>query len=104
MKHPSVVDLIREGAALSALQAVAAKLWLDAGGADPDGAVARGIEAYWRSQPGADPYWDCLSRRMNCDACGETSRLENLAICPDCFKVFCYKHGSVCVCGCATLG
>lgn len=104
MPEPRIVQLLRSGAALSQIQGLAAKLWLAAGGADPDGRLAAAVDAYWKSQPGADPYWQALSERMNCAACGETYRLENTSICPNCFKTYCYKHERTCVCGHATLG
>lgn len=102
--EPEVVRLVRTGAPLSGLQAVAAKLWFDAGGDDPDGSLKAAVAAYWQAQPGGDPYWDFLSQPMDCDACGDTNRLENLAVCPNCFKTICYKHGRACTCGHSTLG
>jgi hypothetical protein len=104
MQQPAIVKLAREGGDLSPLQAVAGQLWLAYGGDDADGAVARAIEAHWRAQGGSDPYRDCLSTRMACDGCGESYRLENLAVCPNCFNTYCHRHGRTCRCGWATLG
>jgi hypothetical protein len=104
MKPPAVVDLVRQGAALDLLEAAAAKLWLAGGGADPDGAIAASVEAFWRAQPGDDPYWAFLSQRMACDGCGDTSKIENLSICPNCFNTYCYRHGRDCECGHVTVG
>ncbi|MEQ1617017.1 MAG: hypothetical protein ABL883_01575 [Terricaulis sp.] len=99
MSAPSIVRLAGEGATLSSIEAAAGKLWLAAGGEDVDGSVRRAVEAFWRAQPGADPYWDFLSTRMDCDNCGERNRLENLSICPNCFNVYCSKHERKCACG-----
>lgn len=104
MKEPAIVTLVRQGAALTPLQAVAAKLWRESGGDDPDGSLGRAIEAYWRARPGDDGYWAALSQRMSCDSCGETYKLENLSVCPNCFRVYCYRHGRDCSCGHAILG
>ena len=106
MTPPHIVHLIREGATLNDLQATAGKLWLAYGGAQQDegGAVAAAIEAYWRARPGNDPYWDFLGNRGSCVACGEVYKYENLAICPNCFKTYCYRHPRQCTCGHRTLG
>lgn len=106
MAPPRIADLARSGAALSELQAIAGKLWLANGGdaEDQDGAIAAAIAAHWKAQPGADPYWDALDTRMPCDACGETFKLENLSVCPNCFSVSCYKHDRACSCGHTRVG
>lgn len=105
-RTPRIVALVREGAALSDLQAAAGKLWLDHGGAasDEGGVMASTIEAYWRAKPGRDPYWDFLGERASCDACGESYKYENLAICPNCFRATCHRHDRRCRCGHDTLG
>lgn len=102
--EPAIVALLHSGAKLTPLQAVAAKLWLDNGGADADGSLARGVAAFWAAQAGDDPYWDALSQRMTCDACGERYKLENLAVCPNCFRTACHRHSRVCQCGHNALG
>lgn len=106
MTLPRIAELARSGAALTDLQAIAGKLWLANGGAaaDEDGAIAAAIAAYWKAQPGADPYWEALDTRTTCDACGETFKLENLSICPNCFSLACYKHDRACACGHARVG
>ncbi|MBI1250704.1 MAG: hypothetical protein GC189_04445 [Alphaproteobacteria bacterium] len=107
MNPPRIVVLCREGATLDDVQAVAGKLWLNTPAAaleDVDGAVNKAIAAYWAALPGPDPYWDALAARMTCDACGESSKLENLSVCPNCFSAFCYRHGRNCPCGGETLG
>ena len=98
---PRIAELARSGAELSDVQAIAGKLWLANGGAalDEDGAIAATIAAYWKAQPGADPYWDALDTRTSCDACGETYKLENLSICPNCFSLACHNHDRACACG-----
>jgi hypothetical protein len=102
VKTPSIVKLVLDGATLTPLQAAAGKLWL----VSNDGAehVRRAVEAYWTAHGGDDAYWELMSSRMACDACGETYTLENLSICPNCFKTYCYKHARTCNCGCATVG
>ena len=106
MTLPRIVFLVRSGARLNDLQASAGKLWLQSGGAalDEDGSAVAAIEAYWRTRPGKDPYWDFLNTRGTCDACGESYKLENLAICPNCFKVTCHRHSRACACGHTALG
>jgi hypothetical protein len=106
MELPGIAKLAREGVALTALQAMAGKLWLAAGGSsvDEDGAVLAAVDAFWRSQPGDDPYWDFLSTRMMCDACGETYKVENLGVCPNCYRTLCYRCGRDCRCGHAIVG
>jgi hypothetical protein len=103
---PKIVELARENAPLSDVQAAVGKLWLDYGGAaqDADGAVSRAIEAHWRARGGEDPYWDFLATRGVCDACGESYKHENLSICPNCFRTYCPRHGRACRCGHAALG
>ena len=103
---PRIVQMIRDGEPLDDLSAAAGKLWLSYGGKETDegGVVSAAIDAYWRGQPGKDPYWDFLSNRTDCDACGETYKLENLSICPNCFKTYCYRHDRTCGCGHKTLG
>lgn len=106
MKHPQVIDTLREGAALDDLAAAAAQLWLGAEGqsADPDGSLRQAVAAYWRSRPGADPYWDFLGKRGACSTCGERYRFENLSICPNCLKTFCYRDKERCACGFKPVG
>ena len=106
MALPRIVQLIRDGAKLDDLQAAAGKLWLGYGGKEQDegGIVASAIEAYWRGRPGADPYWDFLENRGNCDSCREGHKFENLSICPNCFKTYCYRHNQTCSCGHKPLG
>ncbi len=94
----------RAGAKLGTIEAVAGRLWLMQGGADVDGAVKHAVDAFWAGEPGDDPYWDAMSARTPCGACGEVNRLENLSVCPNCFAVYCYRHGRDCVCGHPTLG
>ena len=103
---PRIVVLIRERARLSDLQAAAGKIWLDHGGAasDGDGVLTAAVEAHWRAKPGRDPYWDFLSERASCDACGESYKYENLAICPNCFRTMCHRHDRKCRCGHEALG
>lgn len=103
---PRIVFLIREGGALNDLQAAAGKLWLMHGGKalDTDGAIAAAIDAYWRAQPGRDPYWDFLSERARCGTCGERYKYENLALCPNCFSATCHRHDRLCACGSTALG
>ena len=106
MKEPQIIARLREGAALSDISAAAARLWLETDGrdADPDGSLKEAVAAYWRECPGADPYWDFLYRRGYCAACGETYRFENLAICPNCLKTFCYRDNELCGCGFRPVG
>lgn len=104
MSAPGIVLLARSGAPLTALQATAGKLWLVYGGDDADGAVKRAVDTFWAGEDGDDPYWDYLATRMHCDACGERFRLENLAVCPNCFRVSCSAHGRACRCGHTMLG
>ncbi|MBI1186871.1 MAG: hypothetical protein GC206_05985 [Alphaproteobacteria bacterium] len=104
MTPPRIVALARSAAPLSPLQAVAGTLWLAAGGADEDGAVKRAVDACWAAESGDDPYWDYLATRMQCDVCAERFKLENLALCPNCFRVGCYAHGRACACGHVMLG
>ena len=103
---PGIAHMARKGALLDDLQATAGKLWLAHGGAelDHDGTVRRAIDAYWLGRPGADPYWDFLGTRGTCENCGVGYKYENLAICPNCFKTYCYHHGRNCICGHTTLG
>jgi hypothetical protein len=101
---PAIVRLAREGVALTPLQAVAGKLWVAHSGADADGAATRAIEEYWRAAGGDDAYWRRMDERMSCNACGEVYKLENLAVCPNCFSVRCYRHDRLCTCGFAALG
>ena len=103
---PQIVFLVRDGAKLNDLQACAGKLWLaEAGGKMDDvGAVRKAIDAYWTARPGADPYWDFLATRGNCSNCAETFKYENLAICPNCFKSYCYRESRACDCGHKALG
>lgn len=98
--------LARSGEALTDIQAIAGRLWLGNGGAvaDEDGSIAAAIAAHWKAQPGVDPYWDALDARTSCDACGETCKLENLSICPNCFSLACYKHDRACACGHTRVG
>jgi len=99
--------MLCDGAALSPLQAVAGRLWLQGRG-DENGAMQRTLDAYWSARPvkesGDDPYEDVLTTRMACSACTETFRLENLAVCPNCFSGYCYRHGRACACGFTTVG
>ena len=106
MELPEIVHMARGGRPLNSLQASAGKLWLDYGGAEFDqgGAVHRAVEAHWNSCGGDDPYWDFLATRGTCTTCGETSKHENLAICPNCFATTCYRHGRACPCGHTALG
>lgn len=103
---PRIASMARAGEALTSLQAVAGKLWLSYGGAelDVDGAIARAITAFWAGEGDGDPYWDYLDTAMNCAACGERYKLENLAICPNCFAVSCPRHDRDCSCGHQMLG
>lgn len=101
---PAIVRLASKGVGLTPLQAVAGRLWVAHEGADPDGVVARAVEAYWRAADGDDGYWRLMSQRMSCDICGETYKLENLAVCPNCFGVRCYRHDRSCGCGFPVLG
>lgn len=102
MKAPLIASLVRDGAALTPLQAAAGRLWL----VGKDGAedVRRAVEAYWADRGGDDAYWELMSSRMDCSACGEIYKLENLSICPNCYQTYCYRHGRTCCCGCDTVG
>jgi hypothetical protein len=100
---PAIVSLVREGAALTPIQAAAGRLWLGAGAGDIED-VRRVIEDYWREHGGDGAYWALMSARMSCDACGETYKLENLSICPNCFRTRCYRHGRTCACGHEAVG
>lgn len=106
MTLPRIVKLIREGAQLDDIQAAAGKLWLAYGGRELDrsGRIALAVQAYWRSRPGTDPYWNFLGKRGSCDSCGEAYAYENLAICPNCFSTYCYRHNRLCSCGHQALG
>ena len=103
---PRIVHMVRKGASLGDLEATAGKLWLAYGGAelDRDGTVKQVIDAYWQGRPGADPYWDFLGTRGTCDHCGMGYKYENLMICPNCFKTYCYRHDRSCTCGHRALG
>ena len=103
---PRIVHMIRDGEPLDDLKAAAGQLWLAHGGEahDADGAIAAVIALYWKMRPGKDPYWDFLSLRGRCSRCGESYKLENLAICPNCFKTSCYRHERACACGHTALG
>jgi len=106
MDLPHIVALARKGAELDPLQATAGKLWLAGTGAalDEGGQLRRAVDAFWRCQPGADPYWAFMATRMDCDGCGEIFKVENLAICPNCFRTWCYRHDRTCRCGHTTVG
>ncbi len=103
---PAPIAKLRRGQALSDLEAAAAKLWLAYGGAeaDRDGILRRAVKAHWASRTGRDPYWDFLATRDRCVTCGEGYTLENLAICPNCLKTYCYRHKRECPCGHVPLG
>jgi hypothetical protein len=103
---PRIALMARAGEPLSSLQAVAGKLWLGYGGdqLDEDGAIARAIGAFWAAEGDGDPYWDYLDNRFACDGCGESYKLENLAVCPNCFALRCHKHDRACSCGHTLLG
>jgi hypothetical protein len=106
MALPRIVEILRAGAPLDDLKAAAAKLWLDYGGADldADGSLRVAVDTYWQGRPGANPYWDFLGRRGTCASCGEVYKYENLAICPDCFSTYCYRHARQCRCGHTAVG
>ena len=91
---------------LDDLRATAARLWLAAHGEaiDPGGDLREAVRSYWSSRPGDDPYWDFLSNRDPCAACGEVFRYENLSICPNCLRTYCPAHRSRCGCGFDVVG
>ena len=106
MAAPRTIELIRQNAPLTDLQAVVGKLWLGAGRAPEDegGLVAAQIAAYWQAKPGKDPFWDFLAPLGLCSECGTTYQYENLSICPGCLNTYCYRHSGQCDCGQKTLG
>src|SRR5262245_36055075 len=106
MPIPQTIELIRQNAPLNDRQALAGKLWLEAGGSreDEGGIVAARVSAYWQAKGGKDPYWDFLATRGSCCECGTSYRYENLSICPGCLNTYCYRHSGQCDCGQTTLG
>jgi hypothetical protein len=115
---PSVLQTIRDLASLddaariaafrrlSAAEKIAAKLWIYAQRErfDPQGRLGAMVEALWQTHGGKDAYWDVLGERDRCGECGQTFRLENLAICPNCFRLSCYRHRHTCACGHTPVG
>ena len=90
-----IVMLAREGATLTDLQACTGKLWLAEDGNDDD-ALRKAVDAHRNRSTSDDPYWDFLAGRGNCSRCGETNKYENLSVCPNCFKTFCYRESRAC--------
>jgi hypothetical protein len=59
--------------------------------AEYDPEIAEYIAAS-RRRLGGDAAWDeILRRKIACDGCEDTFRVENLSICTDCFNFFCYQ-------------
>lgn len=86
---------------LSEPEAIAARLWiyLERESFDPNGALGAVIEQLWKARGGDDVYEDVLRQRDRCGECAEIYRLENLSICPNCFRLTCYRHKKRCSCG-----
>jgi hypothetical protein len=101
---PRIAILAADGAELDPVQAVAARLWAGQAGVDPEGVVAKAAEKYWRAHGGDDGYWSALGQPMACGRCGETYKLENLSVCPNCFALACSRHDRLCACGQRALG
>lgn len=54
---------------------------------------------------GSDNYYKMLRTRERCTGCGETYKLENLSICLECDRVYCYRcTDSSCYCGGEVVG
>lgn len=109
---PAVVAIIeraleRGDFAAEPVEAMAALLWLTENEADfprTDEAVAL-IKVFWKRQSSdEDAYWQFLSERSMCAECGERYRIENLAVCPNCFNLYCPREARVCDCGSVRLG
>jgi hypothetical protein len=78
------------------LDLVALRCWLHSDGGKRDGASPL-LKEYASSARSVQPdNWldDYLDVREHCNSCGESYRFENIALCPNCHGVRCYRCAS----------
>ena len=104
--NPQLIESDALTSQLTSIQAAAARLWLNANADSlPDfEALDTLVKAYWYGLGGHNAYDDFWYKRLICDVCGDVFRFENLSVCPNCFKVYCYKDRTECECGFYPLG